>query len=110
MSADLNEEAIALMKAQRFAEALTVLRKAIEQNPRWGSLYMAGPCCRYLGDFDNAITYLRRAISFDPTEPAVFLAFGIALQLTNRFTEAIDAFDGPLKLIQIMSWRTTAWL
>lgn len=98
MSDDLNQQAIALMKAQRFADALTLLKTQIEQNPRWSSLYMAGQCCRYLGDLDNAVIYLRRAISFEAAEPAVFLALGIALQLTNRLTDAIEAFRRAIEI------------
>jgi tetratricopeptide (TPR) repeat protein len=98
MSDDLNQQAIALMKAQRFADALTLLRTQIERNPHWSSLYMAGQCCRYLGDLDNAVIYLRRAISLEAAEPAVFLALGIALQLTNRLIDAIEAFRRAIEI------------
>jgi tetratricopeptide (TPR) repeat protein len=95
----LNEQAIELMKAKRFAEAIPLFRKAIEQDPsRWGYWYMAGQCYRFTNDLDNAVIYLRRAVALDADEPPVFLALGIALQLTNRLTEAVDAFRQAIEM------------
>jgi len=93
MPNDFTPQAIDLMKAQNFAAALSLLQKAIDQDPsHWGNWYMAGQCCRFINDLDGAVTYLRRAIALKSDEPPVLLALGIALQLTNRLAEAIDAF------------------
>ena len=93
MSNDLNDRAIELMKAGRFAEAIPLFRKAMEQDPsHWGYWYMAGQCYRLLNDLENAVTYLKKAVALKSDEPSVLLALGIALQLTNRLNEAVDAF------------------
>jgi tetratricopeptide (TPR) repeat protein len=99
MSNDLNDRAIELMQARRFAEAIPLFRKAIEQDPsHWGYWYMAGQCYRFLNDLDNAVTYLKKSVALKSDEPTVQLALGIALQLTNRFEEAIDAFRRAIEI------------
>jgi tetratricopeptide (TPR) repeat protein len=99
MSNDLNDQAIELMKAGRFAEAIPLFRKAIELDPsHWGYWYMAGQCCRFLNELENAVTYLKKAVALKSDEPSVLLALGITLQLTNRFNEAIDAFRKAIEI------------
>jgi tetratricopeptide (TPR) repeat protein len=81
------------MKAQRFAEAIPLFRQAIEQDPaHWGNWYMAGQCCRFTNDLNSAVTYLKKAVVLKSDEPPVLLALGIAVQLTDHFIEANDAF------------------
>ena len=90
---ELNEQAIELMKAQRFDAALHLLHKAIDQDPsHWNTWYLAGQCYRFGNDLDNAVTYLEKAVELKPDEPSVLLALGIAFQLNDCFTEAINAF------------------
>ncbi len=99
MANDLNQQAIERMRALHFAEALPLFRKAIEQDPSsWGNWYMAGQCCRFTNDLHNAVTYLKKAMALKSDEPPVLLALGIALQLTNCFTEAIDAFRQAIQI------------
>jgi tetratricopeptide (TPR) repeat protein len=99
MSNHLNDRAIKLMQARRFAEAIPLFRKAIEQDSsHWGSWYMAGQCYRFLDDLENAVTYLKQAVALKSDEPSVLLALGIALQLTNRFNEAVEAFRRAIEI------------
>src|SRR5438132_10599146 len=91
----LREGAIASMKAGRFDQALQKLRQLIASGEDdLGVWYMAGQCCRFLGDLDQAIGYLSEASrrKADKTaEAATFLALGIALQLKERWQEAVNA-------------------
>jgi tetratricopeptide (TPR) repeat protein len=99
MSNDLNDRAIELMKTHRFAEAIPLFRKAIEQDPsHWGYWYMAGQCYRFLNELENAVTYLKKAIALKSDEPSVLLSLGIALQLTNRLADAVAAFRKAIEL------------
>src|SRR5258707_13704008 len=94
-----NDEAIQFMHAQRFSDALRLLLRAGEEDPSsWSTWYMAGQCCRFTNDLAGAITHLTRAVSLNATEPAVFLALGIALQLTQRYQEAIEALQAAVRL------------
>jgi tetratricopeptide (TPR) repeat protein len=99
MAEDLIETAIELMKAQRFGEALPLLRQAIEAAPsQWNAWYMAGQCCRFLNDIDSAIAYLERAAGLERDEAYVFLALGIARQLRGQWNGAIEAFRQAITL------------
>jgi tetratricopeptide (TPR) repeat protein len=96
---DLVTRAGALMMARRFRNALPLLRRVIDQDPsHWGAWYMAGQCCRFFSDFDRAIEYLSRAAHIRPSEPAVLSALGIALQLRERWDEAVAALRGAIEI------------
>lgn len=99
MPQNLTDQAIDLMKAQRFADALPLLQREIAEYPKnWSTLYMAGQCCRFLNDIDGAIKHLSRAAEIKSDEPPVFLALGIAFQLNTRWEEAIEAFRRAIEI------------
>src|SRR5450759_3233688 len=99
MTHDLIDPAIALMKGQRFGEALSLLRRAIDQDPsQWNAWYMAGQCCRFLDDFDGAIEHLSRAADLKRDEAPIFLALGIAFQLSTQWDDAIEAFRRAIEI------------
>lgn len=80
------------MKAQHFGDALTLLERAIDQDPlSWSTWYMAGQCCRFMNDIDGAIERLARAKALKADEPSILLALGIAFQLSERWDEAKEA-------------------
>jgi tetratricopeptide (TPR) repeat protein len=89
---ELVDQASLLVQARRYEEALPLLHRAmIEQPAYWGAWYLAGQCCRFLGDIDGAIQYLSRAAELESTEPPIFLALGIAYQLRERWKESVAA-------------------
>ena len=93
------DQAIQLMQARRFSDALRLLLRAGEEDPSsWSTWYMAGQCCRFSNDLAGAVTHLTRAVSLNPTDPGVFLALGIALQLTQRYQQAIEALQAGVRL------------
>jgi tetratricopeptide (TPR) repeat protein len=93
MPQELIDKASILMKAQQFDKALLLLHRALDTDPtHWGAWYMAGQCCRFLNDIDGAIEHLLHAAEISSDEPPVFLALGIALQLRERWDEAVEAF------------------
>jgi len=84
------DQAIELMRQQRYAEALTEFRHLISDAPSdWELLYMAGQCCRFLNDLDEAVSYLQRAAAINTREPPILLALGVAQQLNGEFEGAI---------------------
>lgn len=92
------ELAIQLMKLADFANALPMLQRLINDNPKdWSVRYMAGQCCRYLKDFKSAIEYLTIASTLKPDEASVF-ALGIAHQQVKNFSASIDSFRRSLEL------------
>jgi tetratricopeptide (TPR) repeat protein len=69
-----------------------------QQPGYWGGWYLAGQCCRFLGDIDGAVKYLSRAAALASAEAPVFLALGIAYQLREKWNEAAEAL---LRAIEI---------
>src|SRR5256885_15429117 len=59
---------------------------------------MAGQCCRFLDDIDGAIEYLSHSVEIKSDEPAALLALGIALQLRERWDEAVEAFGRAIQI------------
>lgn len=95
----LKDVAIELMESHHFAKAIPLFLQAIEQDPSdWGSWYMAGQCYRFINDLDNAVTYIKNAVALKSDDAHVFQALGIALQLTDCFNEAIDAFHRAIEI------------
>lgn len=99
MSQALIDQAIELMKDQRFIEALHLLRRVIDQDPLWwNAWYMAGQCCRFLNDIEGAIEYLLHTAELKKDEPHIFLALGIAFQLNTQWDDAIEAFRRAIEI------------
>lgn len=87
------------MKKAEFSQAIPFLVRAINEDPlHYGNWYMAGQCFRFIGDYQHAIRYLKKAAELGRDEKSVFLALGIALQLSEQFDEAIDAFRRALEI------------
>lgn len=99
MTQALVDPAIALMKDQHFGEALQLFRRVIDQDPsQWYVWYMAGQCCRFLNDIDGSIEHLSRAAELKRDEPSIFLALGIAFQLSTQWDNAIEAFRRAIEI------------
>jgi len=99
MSQALIDQAIELMKDQRFSEALHLLRRTIDQDPlQWNAWYMAGQCCRFLNDIEGAIEYLSHAAELKKDEPPIFLALGIAFQLNTQWDDAVESFRRAIEI------------
>lgn len=93
------DQAIELMRNQRFADALAIFRRLLGRDARdWSLLYMAGQCSRFVGNVRDAIRYLEEAASINPRESSVFHALGIAHQLNEDFDAAIEAFRKSLEI------------
>ena len=91
--------AIELMKQQHFAEARLVLEELIQETPDDGNLeYMVGQCCRFDGDLTSAVFHLQKAAELALDQKEVFLALGIALQLTGQYEPAKLAFARCLEM------------
>src|SRR5687767_10411934 len=99
MCGDTQEQAISLMREQRFGDALCLLRECLHLHPAdWSLLYMAGQCSRFVGDIDRSVSYLTQAAAIEGNEPAVLLALGIALQLNSQHEIAIGALARAIEI------------
>ena len=93
------DSAIELMDRRRFVDALAIFEGLIrEEATDWSLYYMAGQCARFTGQLPLAADYLARSVELNKTEPATFQALGIAMQLLQRYPEAVEAFGTALEL------------
>lgn len=84
--------AIAFLRNGQFGHALPVLQREIQKTPaNWNLLYMAGQCCRFLDNINQAVLYLTDAAALKQDEPAVWLALGISQQLDRRYAAAVES-------------------
>jgi tetratricopeptide (TPR) repeat protein len=91
--------AIELMKIGDFSNARPMLERLIkDEDSNWSAYYMLGQCCRYLDDMKSAIKYLKKAARLNSTDPSIFLALGIAHQISKKWVEAINSFRIALEL------------
>jgi len=85
---------LALGHAGHHQDALAEFQTVLLHQPHdWKSLDGASIALRKLGDYEGAISMLRRACDVDDTDTEVWLALGFCLMRTERFTEALAAFE-----------------
>jgi tetratricopeptide (TPR) repeat protein len=95
----MREQAYKLVRDGEYSSALKLLNNMIESDPSdWNSIYLAGQCCRHLGDIGGAISRLKRATEICPNESPVWLGLGIAHQLRSNWNEAISAIKIALEI------------
>ena len=72
------------------AEALQMIRKAVESDPRNG-FFMDSLGWGYfkLGRFNKAMAFLERAVTLEPSDPVIIDHLGDAYEKTGRLREAI---------------------
>lgn len=93
------DTAVKLMQQKKFSEALPLFVRLIKTSPNdWSLYYMAGQCLRFSSRLPESVHYLDKAASLNPDEPQVFLALGIARQLTNDFDLALEALKQAIQL------------
>lgn len=91
--------AIALMEEVRFADALPILKQEIVNSPRdWRLLYMAGQCCRFLNQIEQATSYFTEAATLEKNDAGLYLALGISFQLGHRYAEAVTALGQSIEI------------
>ena len=99
LSDSTRDRAIDLMKSGNYRAALASLNALLEKDASdWSLLYMAGQCARFTNDVPLAVRCLKRAAQLNQTEPQLFLALGIAHQLSGQFRESEDALRKALEL------------
>ena len=86
-------EGKALIKSGNYAEAATILRKAVSEAPDdpEANLYL-GMALNGLAD-KEAATYLKRSLLMEPENPATNFEMGMVYYLKNVYAEAADFFE-----------------
>ena len=85
---------LALGHASHHQDAVTEFLTVLVDRPDdLKALHGAGTALRKLGDDEGAISMLRRACDVNPNDPELWLILGSCLADTERFIEALDAFE-----------------
>ena len=95
----MRQQAIELMRLGQFQKALGCFENLlVSDSTDWSVYYMAGQCARFSKEMPKAKSFLQKAISLNNSEPSVYLAYGIALQLSDDLQMSVEAFRSALEL------------
>ncbi len=87
-------EALRLMQEKRFAEAIGLLKPLTVSKPSVGDYWSAlGVAYAGSGDLEMAIPSLKNACGAMPRPVRACFQYGRVLHLTNRFEEALKAYE-----------------
>ena len=96
---DRLDMAIALMKQNKFSEAIPIFISLIEADSEdWSLYYMVGQCYRFLDNITEAVQFLSKSAHLNPNNAHIFLALGIAHQLAEEYELAIVTLTQAISL------------
>jgi tetratricopeptide (TPR) repeat protein len=82
-----------------FSEARRLLRQAVQQDPKDGSLWFhLGVSCAQLDEFDEAITALERARALAPRQADTYFDLGLVYWRKGNINKAKEAYRAGLAL------------
>lgn len=101
----LIEESSALIRDQKFTEAIPPLNKLLELDPNNAKALLGLGMCYYLtNDFLNAETTLKKAVELDPQNAKPYAFLGLSYKALGKKEEAKNAL---LTFVQILKNRPT---
>jgi len=93
------EAGLQLIAEQRFAEALLFFQNLADQEPNNASAYnYQGVVHAFLGDVNQAIVALERAVALNPNYGEAWTNLGVLLAMTDRQEEAIGCYERALTI------------
>jgi protein O-GlcNAc transferase len=93
------DDALRHHQAGRFAEAETLYRQILSQEPKhWGAMHHLGAIARQRGQNETAVDLIRRAIALKPDYAEAYNNLGVTLQALGQLDEAIVAWRRAVQL------------
>jgi predicted O-linked N-acetylglucosamine transferase (SPINDLY family) len=93
------QQALALHRQRRFAEAELLYRKTLAAAPNHaGSLHLLGVVHQQRGEHEQAAALIGRAIAQDSGQPAAHSNLGVSLHRLRRHGQALASFERALQL------------
>src|SRR5215469_9166476 len=93
------QEALALHRAGRLAEAETLYLKALAADKDcYPALHLLGVIRLHQGRASEGLPYIERALTLQPGAPESLSNYGIALEAVGRRAEALKALESVVKL------------
>ncbi len=97
--ATLSRQSGALMKDERYRDALPLLQRKVQIEPGAASNHReVGYCLAKTGDLQSAVKELTRAVNLDPNNPVYYNDLGLAYFELRWLSEAQGAFQEVLRL------------
>lgn len=98
-SQEVLDQAVALFRAGRPAEAEQLAREILDHTPRhFDALHLLGAVARAQGKFDLAIRSLRRALAISPKEPVVLCELALAQAGRGEHVAAVHTYLQALEI------------
>src|SRR5262245_35668723 len=96
---ELHSRALALINEGKPADALPLLRRAVELNPDNPDYHHnLGVAHAHRGELDAAVACFRKALALKPEGTSALSNLGLALAQQGRLDEAVTAFEDCLRL------------
>jgi len=90
---------ISFIQTGAYEEALSYLKKALDENPEHEPvLYDLAFCFEKVGDDETAIVYYNKYLDIDPFSESAWYNLGIIYNRLEDYTKAIDSYDFALAI------------
>ena len=107
MLEQLIQEALALHKAGKLAEAEPLYLKALAQDPNfYPALHLMGLIRLHQGRHAEALPFIERALKLQPATPEMLGNYSIALEGVGRHGDALDTLE---KVVKASPNNSRAW-
>lgn len=90
------EEALALLRKQKYPEAIKLLQKVTQKSQNSAPYVNMALAYEITGEFGLAEDNLKRALAINPDHPVTMNEYGLLLRRTGRFAEARKLYEGLL--------------
>jgi len=93
------QEALALLKAKKYAQAITLLESIVRTENRVTAPFVnLGIAYMRIGEMEKAEQNLLKAVSLDPAHPIANNELGLLYRKTGRFAMARNVYEKTLKI------------
>ncbi len=91
------QRAVAILKDQKYDQAIVLLEKVIERSPGVTAPYInMAIACRHIGKMEQAEEHLKTALLLVPEHPVACNEYGLLYRKTGRFVEARAFYEKAL--------------
>lgn len=93
------EEAVSLIVSRNFEDAVDILSRRVQSNPRCATSYnLLGIIALQINQLEQAEQLLKISVSLDPADADAHSNLGVAIRRLGRAEQSLDCFESALKL------------
>ena len=99
------EQALALHRQEKFAEAAVIYQQLLRQRPGdYGLLHLLGLVYYQQGIIPQAISQFEKALRINSRDPMVFFNFGKLLTDAGQIEKACDSYRSAIAIALVPDW------